>query len=293
MNSMRRRACSKCAASPDAKFAGRADFVARFPIHPEDRDRIVAAVAAHYAGTSTRLELDMRVLRRGETRSMHAIFLCSRDASGALVRVSTAVTDVTDRKIAEDELRLSKEELQRLMDSVSDYLWSAEVAADGSYSYRYYSPVVERITGWPPAYLLESRERWVGLLHPLDRPWVDEIFRRLISGATERVDVEYRIVRPDGTLRWVRDSAHGTRVEDGRILLYGVVGDVTERKLAERGAARERGALPRADRALLRLVLASRTRTCASRTCRARPMTLTGYSGDILARQDALGASTA
>ncbi len=225
------RLLEMCGFPPDTKFAGRADFVARFPVHPEDRDRIVAAVNAHYAGTSNRLELDLRVLRRGEPRWMHAIFLCSRDASGALLRVSTAVTDVTDRRVAEDELRLHKEELQRVMESVSDYLWSAEVAADGSYSYRYYSPVVERITGWTREHLLESRERWLELLHPLDRPWVDETFRRLISGATERVDVEYRIVRPDGTLRWLRDSAHGTRVEDGRILLYGVVGDITERKL--------------------------------------------------------------
>ncbi|HEX5767413.1 MAG TPA: PAS domain-containing protein, partial [Burkholderiales bacterium] len=129
-----------------------------------------------------------------------------------------------------DELRRSKEELQRLMASVSDYLWSAEVALDGSYTYRYYSPVVERITGWPAEKLLESRERWVELLHPLDRRRVDETFRSLMSGATEHVEVEYRIVRPDGTLRWVRDSAHGTRVEDGRILLYGVVSDITERK---------------------------------------------------------------
>ena len=45
------------------------------------------------------------------------------------------------------------------MASVSDYLWSAEVALDGSYTYRYYSPVVERITGWPAEKLLESRER--------------------------------------------------------------------------------------------------------------------------------------
>jgi PAS domain S-box-containing protein len=130
-----------------------------------------------------------------------------------------------------NELRRSKEELQRLMASVSDYLWSAEVALDGSYTYRYYSPVVERITGWPPEKLLESRSRWVELLHPLDRRRVDETFRSLMSGATEQVEVEYRIVRPDGALRWVRDSAHGTRAEDGRILLYGVVSDITERKL--------------------------------------------------------------
>ena len=222
-----------CGLPPDAKFAGRSDFVARFPIHPQDRDRIAEAVNAHYAGTSARFELDLRVLRRGETRWMHAVFLCSRDASGALARVSTAVTDVTDRKIAEDELRLRKEELQRLMESVSDYLWSAEVGVDGSYTYRYYSPVVERITGYSAETLLKSRECWVEMLHPLDRPRVDEIFRRLMSGAAEQVEVEYRIVRPDGALRWVRDSAHGTRIEDGRILLFGVVGDITERKRAE------------------------------------------------------------
>src|SRR5262245_55358403 len=220
-----------CGLPPDTKFGGRADFVARFPVHPEDRDRIANAVNAHYAGTAARFELDMRVLRRGEMRWMHAVFLCSRDTSGALARVSTAVTDVTDRKLAEDELRLRKEELQRLMESVSDYLWSAEVGVDGSYTYRYYSPVVERITGCPPGKLLESRECWVQLLHPLDRQRVDEAFRQLMSGAAEQVEVEYRIVRPDGTLRWVRDSAHGTRVEDGRILLYGVVSDITERKL--------------------------------------------------------------
>ncbi|HKC44662.1 MAG TPA: PAS domain S-box protein [Burkholderiales bacterium] len=239
------RLLEMCGLPADAKFAGRSDFVARLPIHPEDRDRVLEAVNAHYSGTSTRFELDARVLRRGETRWMHAVFLCARDASGALMRVSTAITDFTDRKIAEDELRLRKEELQGLMESVSDYLWSAEVAADGSYSYRYYSPVVKRITGWSPEELRESRERWVGLLHPHDRPWVDETFRRLISGATERVDVEYRIVRRDGTLRWVRDSAHGTPIEDGRILLHGVVGDITERKVAEDEVRQRREELQR------------------------------------------------
>ena len=140
--------------------------------------------------------------------------------------------DITERKRAEDEVRLRKEELQRLMDSVSDYLWSAEVAVDGSFAYRYYSPVVERVTGRSPEYLMESPERWLDLVHPLDRPRLAEIFRRITSGATDREDAEYRIQRPDGALRWVRDSVHATRIEDGRILLHGVVGDITDRKLA-------------------------------------------------------------
>jgi len=91
---------------------------------------------------------------------------------------------------------------------------------------------VERITGRSPEYLYGSPERWLSMVHPLDRQRLSEIFQRITSGATEREDSEYRILRPDGALRWVRDSVHATRVEDGRMLLYGVVGDITDRKLA-------------------------------------------------------------
>ncbi len=153
-------------------------------------------------------------------------------SDGHVVELQGIGRDITDRKAAEDESRLRKEELQRLMDSISDYLWSAEVAVDGSFAYRYYSPVVERITGRPPEYFLESPERWLGTIHPLDRPLLAEAFQRITSGATDREDAEYRILRPDGALRWVRDSMRATRVEDGRILLDGVVSDITDRKLA-------------------------------------------------------------
>jgi signal transduction histidine kinase/CheY-like chemotaxis protein len=88
----------------DATFSGRADFIARFPYHPEDRDRVLAAIKAHYAGRSTRMEIDMRILRQGETRWMHATLLCSRDASGALLRASTAFTDITERTQLERQL---------------------------------------------------------------------------------------------------------------------------------------------------------------------------------------------
>jgi PAS domain S-box-containing protein len=202
--------------------------------HPDDVAPREAAIRDHLQGRTPRYEGEFRVRHPdGGYHWIHSRGICLRDASGRAIRFAGSTTDIDARKRAEDELRLRKEELQRLMESVSDYLWSAEVAADGSFAYRYYSPVVERILGRSPEYLLESPERWLGLVHPLDRPRLAEMFRGLISGATERVDVEYRIVRPDGGLRWLRDSAHGTRVEDGRILLYGVVGDITERKLAE------------------------------------------------------------
>ncbi len=98
------RLLEMCGLPADTTFSGRADFIARFPYHPEDRDRVLAAIKAHYAGRSTRMEIDMRIVRRGETRWMHATLLCSREASGPLLRASTAFTDITDRTQLERQL---------------------------------------------------------------------------------------------------------------------------------------------------------------------------------------------
>src|SRR5262245_66599451 len=92
------RLLEMCALPADAKFSGRADFIARFPLHPEDRDRVLAMVNAHHASAGTRLEIDMRVLRRGVTRWMSTTFLCTLDALGDMVGVSTTVAGRTCRK---------------------------------------------------------------------------------------------------------------------------------------------------------------------------------------------------
>ena len=221
---------------PGEPWRSRDEWSAAVRYHPDDLERQRSGIRAHLAGEAPAYDVEFRLIPPdGGCRWFRQRGVALRDASGKAYRMAGSIEDVTDRKAAADELRLRKEELQRLMDSVSDYLWSAEVAVDGSFSYRYYSPVVERILGRPPEYLMESPQRWLDLLHPLDRPRLAETFRRITSGATDREHSEYRIVRPDGVVRWVRGSVHATRAADGRILLYGVVGDITDRKLAEEG----------------------------------------------------------
>ena len=129
--------------------------------------------------------------------------------------------------------RLRKQDLQQLMASISDAVWSAEIATDGAFAYRYYSPVVERIAGLPPEHFLESPQRWLDTVHAEDRSTLVKGFERITSGATDREEAEYRILRPDGVVRWVRDSMRATALDDGRIVLNGVVSDITERKKAE------------------------------------------------------------
>ena len=219
---------------PDARFADRDDFVARIPFHPDDRERVTGVIATALEGGADRYEADYRVmLPSGEARWVRARGKVYRDETGCAMRVAGSLADITDRKAAADEVRRGRDELQRLMSSIADALWSAEIGVDGAFTYRYYSPVVERISGTPAAYFLESPDRWLGTSHPVDRPQLAEAFCRITSAATDREDAEYRILRPDGSLRWIRDSMRATRTEDGRILLDGVVSDITERKLAE------------------------------------------------------------
>jgi predicted ATPase/signal transduction histidine kinase/CheY-like chemotaxis protein len=97
----------------DTRFAGRADYLARVNFHPEDRERALRTVEEFYAGDSARVEFDFRILRGGETRWLHVTALCSRDAMGAVQRSNSAVTDITGRKLAEEELETMERKLRQ------------------------------------------------------------------------------------------------------------------------------------------------------------------------------------
>jgi PAS domain S-box-containing protein len=146
--------------------------------------------------------------------------------------------DVTERKRAEEELKQSKEELQGVMASIPDYLWSVEVDSGGSWKYRYHSSVVERITGRPPEFYLRGPDAWLSTVHPEDRPQMQRAFERIRTGQEMRQDYEYRILLPNGTVRWVLDSAK-VRRRNGSMRIDGVVSDITERKQAEEALRRQ------------------------------------------------------
>ena len=150
-----------------------------------------------------------------------------------LSKVIVSIIDITKRKQAEEKLQTAEAELRRIMQSVSDYLWSADMDERGQISYRYYSPVVEKITGHAPEFFMENPERWLSTLHPDDRPQVFKAFGRLVGHTSTREEEEYRIVCADGQVRWVRDSVIAIPLPNGHYQISGVVSDITERKEAE------------------------------------------------------------
>ncbi|GBD36241.1 Sensor kinase CckA [bacterium HR36] len=138
--------------------------------------------------------------------------------------------DVSEMHAVRKQLEQREAELRHILNSVSDFLWSAEIDTKGVWKMRYISSVVERLTGRSPEFFHNSPEAWLSILHPEDRPLMAQRWAQVRSGEVEHVEDEYRVVRPDGQVRWLRDSVSVQRQKDGRLMVHGVVSDVTERR---------------------------------------------------------------
>jgi two-component system sensor histidine kinase/response regulator len=147
--------------------------------------------------------------------------------------------DMTEQTRAHERLQRAEAELRRVLAAVSDCLWSAEWAADGRWTYRFISPVMQNLSGRPAAYFLTGPARWQEVIHPDDRAIWQTAMTQLRAGQASQC--EYRIVWPDGSIRWLRESVRVNRLADGATLqLDGVLTDFTERRQAEQRLHEER-----------------------------------------------------
>jgi PAS domain S-box-containing protein len=137
------------------------------------------------------------------------------------------------RAHADTMLRRALDELQHLTASLSAGLWSLRLAPDGGWHEHYRSPVMESITGRADSYFQDDVQQWLQTIHVDDQASVLDALQRLQRSAPTRDEVEYRIILPDGSLRWVRNSTISRRLPDGSVRLDGVLADITDRKRAE------------------------------------------------------------
>ncbi len=156
-----------------------------------------------------------------------------RDERGSVIGATCIGEDITDKRRAEEALRRADAELRQVIASISDYVWSAETDHEGQLSLRYFSPVIEKISGYPPQLVMEDRDGWRKIIHPGDRQRFSVSVERVMSGESDREELEYRIIRRDGTVGWVRDSVVARTMENGCIRLNGVMSDITARRAME------------------------------------------------------------
>lgn len=139
--------------------------------------------------------------------------------------------DVTNRKQVEEALRQSEQRFRQVISSISDHIYVTEITEDGRYLNLYISPNVENLTGYRAEMFIADRSFWpANVIHPDDRATARIQARQLEGGRDS--EMEYRLVRADGKVVWVRDSGKVYR-DGGSRVIYGVVSDITERKQIE------------------------------------------------------------
>ena len=127
-------------------------------------------------------------------------------------------------------LRASEEKFRQLADSINEFFWIA--AADQS-EILYASPAYETIWGRTRQKLCDNAPgSFMAAIVEADRPALLAQIAAIRRG--ERSEIEHRVQRPNGEIRWVRASAKGIRDESGAIYrLAGIVEDITQRKSTE------------------------------------------------------------
>ncbi|MEA5419922.1 response regulator [Spirulina sp. CCNP1310] len=151
-----------------------------------------------------------------------------RDLFGNVVGVVGTFQDITDRKEAEHALQESEEKFRQLAQVVDAVFWIIEVDRTERV---YVSPAYARIWGRELDEIYISPDIWLEAIHPEDREGVIAALPQQIEG---KFDQEYRIVRLNGEIRWIRDRAFPIPNAQGQIYrVAGIAEDITDRKIAQ------------------------------------------------------------
>ncbi|MBI5854186.1 MAG: PAS domain S-box protein, partial [Nitrospirae bacterium] len=136
--------------------------------------------------------------------------------------------EIEDHEEAREKLRRSETRFRQVVEHISEVFW---LATPDKKRFLYISPGYDTIWGRSRDRLYQRPLDWLDALHPEDQERIRVSLDTLAAGGYER---EYRIIRPDGSLRWIRDRAFPVRNERGLVeAIAGTAEDITERKRAE------------------------------------------------------------
>jgi PAS domain S-box-containing protein len=213
-----------------------------------DRDVLPASTAMEFEANDAQVIATKKALVAVETApftdGLHESLVSKFpivDEAGNLHLLGGVAVDITDRKRMETALRESEEQFRQVTEHIQEVFWLSDTLKN---EVLYISPAYESIWGRSCQSLYRSPRSWLEAIHPQDR---ERVLEAALTKQTLGIyDEEYRIIRPDGSTRWIRDRAFPIHDDSGAVCrIAGVADDITERKKTEEELERVRQELER------------------------------------------------
>ena len=199
--------------------------------HPDDLASNTVLTDRFFCGDISSYNLEKRYIRKDSQCIWVNVTASSLQLPGERNRLILAIVeDITDRKLAEQELSIVRERLQYLMASSPSIIYSCKISAD--YGATYVSDNVVDHLGYEPREFLDLPDFWAAHIHPDDQTRVFGEFSRLFQQGSH-VD-EYRFLHKNGTYHWMHDRMKLVYDPAGNpVEIVGSWIDITDRKRAE------------------------------------------------------------
>jgi len=149
-------------------------------------------------------------------------------------RTASLQMEVEEHRSTLAQLRETLQIFRQMTENITEVFWVTNPAKS---RVNFVSIEFERIWGQPRQTVYNSHNTWLEAIHPEDRERIKEAtYTKQITG---EYDEQYRVVRPDGSMRWVHDRAFPVRDENGEVYrIAGITEDITERKRNEEALRR-------------------------------------------------------
>ena len=148
------------------------------------------------------------------------------EVSGGITGAACVLSDITERKRADQILRSSEEKFRELAENIREVFF---VMTPSGSEVLYISPAVEAVWGVTVESLYRNPMAWADAIHPEDQERARLVAGRQLQG--EPVASEYRITTPDGIEKWIRSRCSPIRDQAGELIrIVGIAEEITEQK---------------------------------------------------------------
>lgn len=203
-------------------------------LHPDDAITLRQVLPPVLKGEAPRLLLEHRLRHKDG----HWVWLMARgqvterDASGRALRMAGTDVDRTEQKRLEAAAQESQVLLKNMTDQVPAELFQFKVHADGHSCFPFVSKHFLDFYGLTLAQVQSDAALVFAWQHPDDAAMIKQSIAETVTRLIPW-QLEYRLVLPDGSVSWRSGRATPQKLEDGSVVCYGAVFDITGRKLAE------------------------------------------------------------